>query len=178
MPRSFIYAVKASRYLTHMKKLKDPGPPVKLLFSRAQQLGPQLGPVLYQLPPRWPLNLERLDTFLRTLPARRRHAIEFRDSSWYCDETFEMLNRYRVALCAHDMAGSATGARVVGPFAYLRLHGPQRYAGRYSDRMLEAWAEWCVSNRQQGMPVYVYFNNDTGGHAPRDASRLRELCER
>jgi uncharacterized protein YecE (DUF72 family) len=134
--------------------------------------------VLYQLPSRWPCHLERLETFLRTLPRRRRHAIEFRDPSWYRDETFELLDRYQAALCLHDMAGSATGRRLVGPFVYVRLHGPQRYAGRYSERTLEAWAEWCADRRGQGMLVYVYFNNDADGDAPRDAVRLRELCER
>jgi uncharacterized protein YecE (DUF72 family) len=178
VPRSFVYAVKASRYLTHMKKLKDPGPPVARLFSRVRNLGRRLGPVLYQLPPHWPRNLERLETFLRTLPQSRLHAIEFRDPSWYCDETFDLLSRYHVALCLHDMAGSATGRRLVGPFVYLRLHGPQRYSGRYRERTLEAWADWCVSSQCQGLPVYVYFNNDAGGHAPRDALRLRELCNR
>jgi uncharacterized protein YecE (DUF72 family) len=178
VPRSFVYAVKASRYLTHMKKLKEPGPPVALFFSRASKLGQRLGPVLYQLPPHWPRNPERLENFLRTLPRNRLHAIEFRDPTWYVDEVFDLLSRYRAALCLHDMAGSPTGRRLVGPFVYLRLHGPQRYAGRYSDHALESWAEWCANRSRQGVPVYAYFNNDAGGHAPRDALRLRELCER
>jgi uncharacterized protein YecE (DUF72 family) len=178
VPRSFVFAVKASRYLTHMKKLREPGPPVALFFARARKLGHHLGPVLYQLPPHWPRNLQRLETFLHTLPKNRLHAIEFRDPSWYSDETFEMLRRHRVPLCLHDMAGSSTGQHLIGPFVYLRLHGPQRYAGRYSDQALEAWAEWCVNRRREGMMVYAYFNNDVGGHAPRDALRLRELCAR
>ena len=85
-------------------------------------------------------------------------------------------SRHHVALCLHDMAGSPTGQHQVGPFVYLRLHGPQRYAGRYSDRALEVWAEWCADRRREGVAVYAYFNNDAGGHAPRDALRLRELC--
>jgi uncharacterized protein YecE (DUF72 family) len=178
VPRGFVYAVKASRYLTHMKKLKEPAAPVALFLSRARTLGHRLGPILFQLPARWPRNLERLETFLRTLPRRRLHAIEFRDPSWYCDETLDLLRRYHAALCLHDMAGTATGRHVVGPFVYLRLHGPQRYAGRYAEQTLEAWAEWCVDCQHQGLPVYVYFNNDTDSHAPRDATRLRELCER
>ena len=137
-----------------------------------------LGPVLYHLPPHWPRNLQRLETFLHTLPKNRLHAIEFRDPTWYSDETFEMLRRHKVTLCLHDMAGSSTGRQLIGPFVYLRLHGPQRYAGRYSDHALEAWAEWCVNRRREGMMVYAYFNNDVGGHAPRDALRLRELCAR
>jgi len=174
VPSSFVYAVKASRYLTHMKKLKDPAPPIALFFSRARKLGRRLGPVLYQLPPRWPRNLERLETFLQALPKHIFHAIEFRHPSWYGDGTFALLTRYHVAMCLHDMAESASGRRMVGPFLYLRLHGPQRYTGRYSDYVLDAWAEWCAGCHQQGMPVYAYFNNDAGGHAPRDAVRLRE----
>src|SRR5205823_147352 len=85
-PRGFLFAVKASRYLTHMKKLKDPRAPLALFFSRARRLGSTLGPVLYQLPPRWAANVDRLQTFLRLLPKRRRHAVEFRDPSWYSQE--------------------------------------------------------------------------------------------
>src|SRR5437588_366588 len=77
------------------------------LFSRARRLGRTLGPVLYQLPPRWSLDIDRLETFVRTLPKRRRHAIEFRDPSWYTREVFTLLDKHRVALCLHDMAGSA-----------------------------------------------------------------------
>src|SRR5205823_11424249 len=99
VPKRFVYAVKASRFLTHMKKLKDPQDPLDLFFSRARTLRSALGPVLYQLPPRWPLNLERLQTFLRALPKRRRHAIEFRNPTWYSEGVFALLRRYRVALC-------------------------------------------------------------------------------
>ena len=178
VPRGFLYAVKASRYLTHMKKLTTPADPLALLFSRARQLRDRLGPTLYQLPPRWPRNLERLAAFVRALPKSRQHAIEFRDPSWYTDETFDLLERHHVALCLHDMAGSATGRMAVGPFVYVRLHGPQKYAGRYPDSQLREWADWTARRSQQGVPVYIYFNNDTGGHAPRDAIRLRDLCHR
>jgi uncharacterized protein YecE (DUF72 family) len=172
-PPAFLYAVKASRFLTHMKKLKDPVEPLHRLFERARRLQSTFGPVLYQLPPRWTVDLERLTTFLRALPKRRSHAIEFRDSSWYRDEVFVLLERYRVALCLHDMAGSATEKLAVGPFVYVRFHGPQQYSGRYDDRTLEGWAAWLVARLGEGRPVYAYFNNDTGGHAPRDAVRLR-----
>ena len=109
-PAGFLYAVKASRFLTHMKKLKDPEQPLDRLFSRALRLGRAFGPVLYQLPPRWGVDLERLETFVRSLPRRRRHVIEFRDPSWYTDVVFELLARHHVACCIHDMAASATGA--------------------------------------------------------------------
>jgi uncharacterized protein YecE (DUF72 family) len=178
VPAGFIYAVKASRFLTHMKKLKDPHEPLALFFSRAKHLGRALGPVLYQLPPRWPLNLERLETFLRDLPRTRQHAIEFRDPTWYDERALALLERHKVTLCLHDMEGSASGRLSIGPFTYVRFHGPSKYSGSYPDRVLAEWAAWLSDRIVDGKPVFAYFNNDTGGHAPRDAVRLREFVER
>ena len=174
-PKGFLYAAKASRFLTHMKKLKDPEAPIELFFTRARELGPTFGPILYQLPPRWPLNLDRLEAFLRALPPRRLHAVEFRDPSWYADEALRLLDRHRVALCLHDMHGSASGQRTVGPFVYVRFHGTSRYSGSYADKDLRAWAEWLAGRARAGAAVFAYFNNDVGGHAPRDAVRLRTM---
>lgn len=175
VPRDFLYAVKASRYITHMKKLKDAQESIDLLFSRLDHLRDTLGPVLYQLPPRWPLNLERFTAFLNALPADVTHVVEFRDPSWYVDEVFDALGRHGVSLCLHDMEGSATGLRLAGPVVYLRFHGPVKYRGRYSDERLATPAAWCAARLSEGTPVYAYFNNDIGGHAPRDATRFREL---
>jgi uncharacterized protein YecE (DUF72 family) len=173
-PSNFLYAVKASRFLTHMKKLKDPDDPLARFFDSARELGPRLGPVLYQLPPRWPLNLDRFETFLAALPRGYHHTVEFRDPSWYDERTFSLLRRYRVALCLHDMHGSQTGQRVIGPFIYVRFHfGTQKYGGAYSDERLDEWARWLAARVLDGMHVFAYFNNDGGGHAPRDAVRLR-----
>ena len=177
-PHGFVYAVKASRFLTHMKKLKDPENPLALFFSRASNLGRALGPVLYQLPPRWTVDVERLTTFLRALPKRRQHTIEFREPSWYTAEVFALLERHRVALCLHDMQGSASGQLAIGPFTYARFHGTARYSGSYSDEALDQWAEWLAARLRAGVPVYAYFNNDVGGHAPRDAVRLREAIRK
>jgi uncharacterized protein YecE (DUF72 family) len=174
-PSRFLYAVKASRFLTHMKKLKDPVDPLARFFENARQLGSRLGPVLYQLPPRWPLNLERLEVFLRALPRGYRHTLEFREPSWYDDRVYELLRRHSVALCLHDMEGSASGKLVVGPFIYVRFHfGTKKYGGRYADDRLDEWAEWLAARAADGLHVFAYFNNDTGGHAPRDAVRLRQ----
>jgi uncharacterized protein YecE (DUF72 family) len=174
-PRRFLYAVKASRFLTHMKKLKDPEDPLFRFFEGASQLGPRLGPVLYQLPPGWKLDLPRLETFLRALPKGYRHTIEFRDTSWYDEDAYRLLARYKVALCLHDMQGSASGKLVVGPFVYVRFHhGTAKYGGRYPDDRLDDWADWLVDRISDGLDVFAYFNNDTGGHAPRDAVRLRD----
>jgi uncharacterized protein YecE (DUF72 family) len=175
-PADFLFAVKASRYLTHMKKLKDPEQPLELFFSRAGELGPKLGPVLYQLPPRWPVNLERLEGFLRALPRGVAHVIEFRNGSWYVPAVFRLLERFGVTLCLHDMPGSATEQTRVGPLVYLRFHGSgARYGGGYPEQQLADRAAWIRSRLREGVPVYAYFNNDAGGHAPRDASTLRRL---
>ena len=178
-PAGFLYAVKASRYLTHMKKLKEPEEPISRFFERASRLGGKLGPVLYQLPPRWPRNLERFEEFLAALPRRRRHAVEFREASWYAPETYRALERAGVALCLHDMGGSESPPSFVGPFAYVRFHGSGRkYGGRYPDGVLEEWAERLSEQVRLGREVYAYFNNDSGGHAPRDAIRLRDAVGR
>ena len=177
-PPGFEFAVKASRFLTHMKKLKDPEEPIERLFSRMGALGPHLGPVLYQLPPGWRLDVDRLAYFLGALPAGIRHVIEFRDPSWYDPSVGALLKRHRVALCLHDMPGSATGRQPVGPFVYVRFHGAtSKYGGGYSQERLRSWAEWLNEQRAGGCDVHAYFNNDIGGHAPRDAVTLRRLLE-
>ncbi len=175
-PAGFVYAVKASRFLTHMKKLRDPEEPLDRLFTRMRPLGRHQGPVLYQLPPGWKLDRARLEHFLQALPTDTRHVLEFRDPSWYADEVARMLERFRVALCLHDMQGSATGRERVGPFVYVRFHGASsRYGGGYSEDRLQGWADWLDTQRAAGADVYAYFNNDVGGHAPRDAVTLRRF---
>lgn len=174
-PARFLFAVKASRFLTHMKKLKDPEDPLKRLFTPAHQLGGKLGPVLYQLPPRWAYDRDRFELFLRALPKRRLHAVEFRDPGWYNGESFALLTRYGVALCLHDMRGSQSPRITVGPFIYVRFHGTERYTGRYPDEHLREWSAWLTDGTRRGLSVYAYFNNDSGGHAPRDARRLRDF---
>jgi uncharacterized protein YecE (DUF72 family) len=177
-PLRFLYAVKASRYLTHMKKLTDPEEPIERLFGRMRPLGKRLGPVLYQLPPNFKLDLARLEHFLQALPKGVRHAIEFREPTWYADGVKRMLERYGVALCLHDMRGSATERERIGPFVYVRFHGASgHYSGGYSDERLAGWADWLHARRAEGLDVYAYFNNDVGGHAPRNAVTLRRLLE-
>jgi uncharacterized protein YecE (DUF72 family) len=177
-PSGFTFAVKASRFLTHMKKLKDPEEPLDRLFSRMRPLKKHLGPVLYQLPPRWKLDRERLEHFLQVLPRGVRHVLEFRDPTWYAEDVKAMLARHGVALCLHDMRGSATGRERVGPIVYVRFHGASgHYNGGYPDDRLRSWAAWLNAQRAGGADVYAYFNNDVGGHAPRDAVTLRRFME-
>jgi uncharacterized protein YecE (DUF72 family) len=177
-PPRFLFAVKASRFLTHMKKLKDPEEPLDRLFSRMCPLGRHLGPVLYQLPPGWNLDRGRLEHFLQALPRNARHVMEFREPSWYAEDALRLLEKHRVALCLHDMRGSATGRERIGPFVYVRFHGSEgTYGGSYSDARLRDWAGWLAAQRELGADVFAYFNNDVGGHAPRNALTLRRFLE-
>jgi uncharacterized protein YecE (DUF72 family) len=183
VPPAFLFAVKASRFLTHMKRLLDPEEPIARLFSRLTGLGPRLGPVLYQLPPTLTIDLPRLDYFLRALPriSRRtqRHVIEFRHPSWYVDETFALLTRRRVAMCLHDKTGSAICEPIVGPFVYVRFHGTSgHYHGSYSWQQLDRWAHVLAERAREDRQVFAYFNNDPEAVATKNALTLRERIER
>lgn len=182
-PTGFLMAVKASRFLTHMKRLRDPEEPIERLLSRAAALGPRLGPVLYQLPPNMHLDLERLDSFLRALPrtlpgTRRRlqHVFEFRHPSWYVDETNRLLARHGAALCLHDKSGSGVRDAAPGPCLYVRFHGTSgHYHGSYGDAELRPWAERFAGEWHAGRDVFAYFNNDPHAVATENAQRLRSL---
>ena len=180
VPPSFRFAVKASRYLTHIRRLREPQEPLERLWSRATRLGGRLGPVLYQLPPRWRPNVERLAAFLAAVPGDRAKAIEMRDRRWYADEVMATIREGgEIALCLHDMPGSETAPEPIGPFVYVRFHGSgARYGGRYPGQRLAAWAGRIREWTDAGLVTWAYFNNDIGGHAPRDAARLREMLVR
>lgn len=174
-PPGFLYAVKASRFLTHLKKLKDPEEPLQTFFARAGRLAETLGPVLYQLPPHWRLNLPRFEGFLRALPREYSHAVEFRDESWLVEEVFRLMERHGVAHCLHDMPPLQVPLRVTAPLVYIRFHGDPAHGGRYQQKTLETWARRIEDWRRQKMEVYVYFNNDWGGYAVADARALKGL---
>ncbi len=173
VPRDFRFTMKASRYLTHLKRLADPEEPLKTFLDRARVLGSRLGPVLFQLPPRWKVNPERLGRLLRLLPARRRFVFEFRDPSWFNDEVRELLTRRGVAFCIYHMVGQRCPTWVTAPFVYLRFHGSSgAYGGSYPPRSLARWAQRAREWIREGRDVYAYFNNDTGGQAVRNARDL------
>ncbi len=174
-PAGFIYSVKANRYITHMKKLKSASGAVKKFFSRVNRLKENLGPVLYQLPPRWKCDLQRLERFLKILPKGKIHVFEFRDNSWFEKEVFDMLDSYNASFCVHDMAGVNCPVEATGKTAYLRFHGPgAKYQGGYTLKALKKWARWIVAQAKK-RDVYVYFNNDAEGHAVRDGTKLKAL---
>jgi uncharacterized protein YecE (DUF72 family) len=186
-PRSFLMAVKASRFLTHMKRLREPEEPLERLFSRARELGTRLGPVLYQLPGNFPIDLTRLESFLRALPARPaprsrqllRHVIEFRHPSWYVNETYQLLEAHGVTLCLHDKAGSEISEPFVGPCVYVRFHGTNgHYHGSYGETALTTWARRVTERWRSGQDVYAYFNNDPDAISTLNARALRVIVDR
>jgi uncharacterized protein YecE (DUF72 family) len=177
-PLTFVYAVKANRFLTHMKKLKDPAQPLRRFFSRARRLREHLGPILYQLPPNWKRNVERLGKFCDVLPGDLTHVFEFRDSDWLAGETFATLESHGACLCVHDLLDRHP-RRVTGPAAYVRFHGSgQLYSGRYPRDQLRRWADWMRDVASHDRRVFAYFNNDAEGNAVRDAMALRKLLQR
>jgi uncharacterized protein YecE (DUF72 family) len=134
--------------------------------------------VLYQLPPGWTADPGRLAHFLSVLPRDVTQVIEFREPSWYTSEVYALLERHAVSLCLHDMPGSATGRVRVGPQVYVRFHGASgRYDGSYPEDRLAEWAGWLQRSAGKATQAYVYFNNDMGGHAPRNALVLRQHLE-
>jgi uncharacterized protein YecE (DUF72 family) len=177
-PPGFIFAVKASRFITHIKRLKDARDSVDLLLSRSAPLGPTLGPILFQLPPRWKMNIERLIEFLDVLPRGPKFSIEFRDESWNTAEVFQLLRRHNVALCIHDWRQMPWPKELTANFTYVRFHGSGRsYGGSYPDEHLREWAERIRRWERKLNEAYVYFNNDTGGHAIRNARTLRQMLK-
>jgi uncharacterized protein YecE (DUF72 family) len=176
-PAGFCFAVKASRFITHMKKLKDPVPSSEKFFLAADRLGEKLGPVLFQLPPRWKLNLERLSEFIASLPGGHRYVFEFREEDWHVTPVFELLRKHNAGYCIHDFANMRVLPEITADFAYVRFHGPTeaKYWGSYSDADLRGWAERIESWRNRVSVVYAYFNNDPGGEAVRNASTLKQM---
>lgn len=176
VPPGFLFSVKASGFITHRKKLKDPGATLPPFLERIRLLGERLGPVLFQLPPRWRCDPGRLETFLSALPRSLRCAFEFRDPSWCVPEVYGLLSRRGAAFCIFDLGGSLSPTEVTAEFAYVRLHGPGGpYAGCYGRRALEGWAETLAGWADRGLDAYCYFDNDQAGHAARNAAELRRM---
>jgi uncharacterized protein YecE (DUF72 family) len=163
-----------------MKKLKVDAGSIQLFFSHAEMLKKKLGPVLFQLPPNWKLNIERLAEFLKSLPVKNRYTFEFRNWTWHTEEVYSLLKKYNCAFCIYELERKLTPLQVTADFVYIRLHGPgNKYQGSYPDASLVKWARQCMTWRQQGKDVFVYFDNDQAGYAGFNAERLSELtCNR
>jgi uncharacterized protein YecE (DUF72 family) len=176
VPSGFIFSVKASRYITHMKKLHDVSKALSVFLGTIDVLGDKLGPVLFQLPPRWHLNAERLRTFLSILPNEYRYAFEFRDPSWFVGEVYDALSKVDASFCIYDLAGGLSPKEITADIVYIRLHGPDGpYRGQYETEDLASWARSFAGWRKQKKEIYCYFDNDEAGYAPGDALKLSEM---
>ena len=175
-PPDFHFTVKGSRFLTHMKKLNNAGDGLKRFLDAVDVLGPKLDAILFQLPPNWDLNLDRLAAFLALLHGCRRCAFEFRNPTWNTPETYQLLAQYNAAYCIFDLAGYLSPLEITADFSYIRLRGPGgKYQGSYSDTVLGEWARKIADWNKRLAAVYVYFDNDDSGYAPRDALRLKNF---
>jgi uncharacterized protein YecE (DUF72 family) len=177
-PPGFVYAVKAHRFMTHMKKLADCADPVRRFFGRADLLGGRLGPILFQIAPQVPVEVERLARFAALLPSGHTHVLEFRDSRWFTPEVHDFLARTNLAFCIHDAPDVACPDWVTAKAVYYRFHGASgspAYAGNYDEAALQKTAEAITTRAAAGHDVYVYFNNDLHGFAVANARRLVEL---
>jgi uncharacterized protein YecE (DUF72 family) len=180
VPQGFLFAVKGSRYLTHMKKLKEPEEPLERLLHNAGGLGQKLGPLLFQFPRRWKVNLDRLSEFMQALQAhpRHRYAFEFRHQSWLNAEVYACLRDNNAALCLPIGWGIPLDVQLTADWTYMRFHGGER-SHFFEDDELAPWAKRLRQWRDQDVDSYSYFNNDTlwqGRPAAIDnARRLREM---
>jgi uncharacterized protein YecE (DUF72 family) len=175
-PGDFTFACKASRYITHMKKLKDPRQSCERFFEAVEMLAGKLGPILFQLPPKWRVDPGRLEAFLAALPRDHRFAFEFRDESWFTPAVYDLLGHHRAAFCIYDLGGRCAPDQVTADFVYLRLHGPGGpYCGSYDAGALAIWAGRILTWRKAGLDIYCYLDNDEQGYATQDARRLMEL---
>lgn len=177
VPEDFQFAFKANRYITHMKKLKDPEEPLHTLYERASVLGERLGPILFQLPPNWRFDADRLASFLEALSPDYRHVFELRDERWITPEALALLRQHEAAFCVYEFAGRHSPKEVTSDFVYVRLHGPldEPYRGCYDAQTLAGWAGALSAWRRQGHDVFCYFDNDEAGHAAENARALKEM---
>ena len=178
VPEGFVFAVKASRFITHMKKLKEPGQSIARFMHAVDFLEEKLGPILFQLPPFWNLNLERLQEFLEALPKGYRYALELRNESWYDERVYHLLKEHGVAFCIYELERHLSPLLVTTDFVYVRLHGPGgKYEGSYTEETLLDWSLKIKEWQREGKDVYFYFDNDLLGYAPHNAKRLQELVQ-
>jgi len=172
----FIFSIKASRYITHMKKLKDGSKTFPPLAEIVDVMGKKCGPILFQLPPNWGFNPERLEAFIKALRKDYRYVFEFRHPGWFTRQTYEILQRFDAAFCIYELAGRLSPKKISTDFVYVRLHGPEdAYEGQYDTRTLAGWAGAFSTWARQGKKIFCYFDNDQRGYAAQDALKLQQM---
>lgn len=178
-PKDFIFSVKMSRYVTHVKKLKDYGDGIDKFLQAIAPLKSKLGPILFLLPPSYQINYELLEATLSVLPKNHQYVFEFRNSSWHVPEVYALLRKYKVGWCISDLNGKLSPIEITAPFVYVRLHGPKSaYKGVYSIQTLKKWAKRIQEWNAQGLSVYFYFDNDEKGYAIQDATKLINILQK
>lgn len=176
VPDDFIFAIKGSRFITHMKKLKVQRENIEKFFNGTDRLEEKAGPILFQLPPGWKINAERLKDFLAQLPSDYRYTFEFRNDTWYDEKIYDLLKKNNCAFCIYELAGHKSPMEVTADFVYIRLHGPgDKYQGSYDHAILQSWADRCRGWQNEGKDVFVYFDNDQEGYAAFNAKTLKEM---
>jgi uncharacterized protein YecE (DUF72 family) len=179
-PDDFIFAWKASRFITHWKRLScNSRNSLALMEMRLRALGPKAGPVLFQLPSRFKADRVRLRDFIKLLRPNRRYAFEFRDPSWFDSTILELLRDHNISLCISDHRDAPTPWEVTASFVYLRAHGPKGdYKDHYSEKTLRKWADTITKWNCERRDVFVYFDNDQKSAAPLDACKLKSVLKR
>jgi uncharacterized protein YecE (DUF72 family) len=184
-PKNFLYTVKANRFITHIKRLKDAEEPLGRFLEGALLLKGNLGPILYQLPPSFHKDLDRLRSFLKVLrsvakamerrrPKKQIAVFEFRHESWFSDDSYELMREFNAGFCIHDLMD--VPRIVTSDVIYLRFHGTTgRYQGNYSKAALQDWAKWIKDNLKGKKAVFAYFNNDYNAYAVNNAKQLEHL---
>lgn len=175
--RDFVFAWKASKFITHWKRLSGRSVnSLELLEDRISRLGGKAGPILFQLPPQFEADADRLAAFFKLLSRKRRYSFEFRHPSWYQPRILRMLADENISLCLSDHHDAPAPWKRTADFVYVRGHGPGgRYHGHYTKATLAQWARRIKSWKRQGCDVFVYFDNDQKSAAPADAQALKQL---
>jgi len=177
-PPDFTFSLKVSRYITHIKRLKDCTEEIKKFISRAVLLKEKLGPLLYQLPPGLHRDDNKLTDFFKVLPHGLKHVIEFRHGSWFTDEVFDILRQYQVGFCIYDMPKLTSPIITTSDFTYVRFHGSESlYSSCYTDKEIADWAKKIVKLAKNLKEVYIYFNNDIAGYALENAETIQKILK-
>jgi uncharacterized protein YecE (DUF72 family) len=176
-PDDFRFAWKASKFITHWKRLTERSEnSLELMETRLALLRHKVGPILFQLPPQMAVNRERLASFITMLNPARRYSFEFRHASWYTPAIFGLLSDHDMSLCISDHASAPAPREVTASWVYVRNHGPTgRYHGNYSDEALAGWASDIDAWRSEGRDIWCFFDNDVKSAAPADAARLLDI---
>lgn len=175
-PEDFIFAVKGSRYLTHIKRLGDTGESVDRFFDVIKLLGDKTGPVLWQLPPSMKRNDDRLAAFAGSLPGGWRHTFEFRHESWYCEEVYGILDNAGAALCIPVHPQLPRETLLTAGWSYFRFHHGGE-DGLFTGSEIDSWSGVMRGFMDEGADIYAYFNNDWQGYALRNAAELRDALK-